>query len=137
MSAHPITRLYGEHGAEHLYASLYDAAEMAREARHPDQSGSVTIEEWNVHPPRHHMPTAQQLLDWIVQWPDEFGEVVEGFYLPIDDGDVRAAAEALLDTIAARVSWRMAYRKVAQHAVEWSDGQRPTVNGSPIDEGAA
>lgn len=132
----PIDRLYGLPGEEEMDAHLADTAERVWDHAYDQPGpGSATIEEWDVHPPIDHLPTASLITEWIAEWVYDVGEVVDGFEVPQDDPDAIAKAEELRTTLASKIGWRMARRRVAQHVVEWDgDGSEPTVDGRPLSE---
>lgn len=107
-------RLYGMPGAEWMYD---DPADVVKDfARDVDMGGyEVTIEEWSVHPPRYHLPTAEDVIDWATEYAAG-NEVSEGYGHASDAAkhpSVTVAAGAFLDALAARITWREADRHVA------------------------
>lgn len=131
------TRLYGTVGAETMHVTPESVYESEIEPWHEDPltpGKRVEIEEWDVHPPRHHMPCAAALLDWISEWTAENGEVDE--YFDLDDvvkrDEVRQGAEFLLDCIANKVRYRMARTHLRSLWVTWNDAGEPLLNGEPM-----
>jgi hypothetical protein len=116
-------RLYGKPQAESLYTSLDLAIDAAIDDLY-DTPGvrEVIIEEWTVHPPQHHLPDAEQIVDWVIEWAADSGEVAEGWGedLWADDPDLLVAAEALRDAIADKVGFRMADRMIARHTATFT-----------------
>lgn len=109
----PRDRLYGTPGAEDLHFDPESVLEQVI-----DQE--VDVEEWTTKPPRTHLPTVDDLLEWLA---DSDYDVTEGWWESATDAtadpDVRAAADALLDTMASKVTFRMADRHVATHHYRW------------------
>lgn len=105
--------LYGMPGAQHM--EFTPEAVLRYSAEDP-----VTVEQWTVHPPRHHLPTAGHLLEWLAEsdydvdegwWEDASGAATSP--------EVIAAAEALLDLMASKLVYRMANRHVATMHYRW------------------
>lgn len=126
-------RLYGVPHAEELF---YDPSEVIEDfdwTGDPEQDHSLptVIEEWSVHQPQDHLPSVSWLLEWIGEWTVEYGDVSEGCDLTdvIKLPEVIDAAEHLLDTIAARIPWRMAKDKLRDLRVSWSEV--PLIDGFP------
>lgn len=125
-----IDRLYGEPEAEELFADPGEVIAHALGYEDPDPDDGpllVQVEEWTVHPPRHHLPSAEMVRDWIAGWVDDGANSELSDPTPFDrvlgfhsgdgvDPDVEAAAEHLLDVIASKVTWRQADQLVARHA---------------------
>lgn len=135
---HSEQRLYGLPESEDLYfdpASVYESeCEPFIDPIEEREAGrSFTIEEWTVHPPQEHLPKVGHVLDFIAEWPDEWGEVSEGYSehlgKAMDNDDVRAAVQALIDVIASKVTYRMAAEQVATHKVTWDDEGEPLLDG--------
>lgn len=115
-------RLYGWPGAEILYSEPEEAAD-AYDALEGEE---FVIEEWTVHPPRHHLNMAAPiawLLPEILDRVSEYGELSDGSdeWFDVNDTDIVAAANKFYDAIAATVKWRQADRKVG----EWKFRQPP------------
>lgn len=127
-------RLYGTPGAEVMYTDVVSAYESQVEPCDDEVPGRAEIEEWSVHPPRHHMPTVGFLLDWLMEWTAENGEYGEDFGgdAIVKDKEVIAAAEAFLDAVASKVWYRMADQKLASHWVTWDGQGRPLLDGEPM-----
>lgn len=130
-------RLYGTVGAEELFIDPETAYESQVEPWRDDPltpGKRVEIEEWDVHPTRYHMPTADALLDWIAEWTVENGEVGEGFEIDSATGaaDVKAAAETLLDLMASKVTYTMARTHLRSLWVTWTDDGEPLLDGEPM-----
>lgn len=128
-------RLYGLPGADCMFSELADCYEVDIEPwvdgqhRHP-----WIIEEWTVHPPRHHLPTRDDLLVWIDEWACDMGEVGDGwpehFGEVMDHPRVKEAAGQLLDAIASHITYRMADQLVRTITIMWD------ADGSPLADGA-
>lgn len=110
-------RLYGVPDAEELYFDVQPAIEAGLCWSDPEDSDPelVQIEEWTVHPPRHHLPSAKWVLEDILERTLDVGELTsDGHYFDTGDAELLAAAEQLLDAIAAKVTWRQADRMVSR-----------------------
>lgn len=138
-------RLFGQVGAEVLFLTIDEAvasawqdhveiwrASFPGERRPPalPQALVLEIEEHTVHPPQHHLPRADQILDFIAEHASENGELDEYGAEDVDDAcggeAATAVAEALRAVIASNVRYRMADQVVAHHRVvrtpRWLDG---------------
>lgn len=128
-------RLYGQDGAEELYSDLGDAYESDIEQCAPDpdpcECESHEILEWTVHPPRYHLQTAESILVRVVGDLDEWTES-DDWSEAIEQPDVLAAMDAVLDLMASKVTYRMADRLVATHQITWDAKGEPLVNGEPM-----
>lgn len=125
--------LYGCPGAEHMEFDPESVCEGTM-----DQE--VAIEEWTVKHPRSHLPTADALLDWLAE--SDY-EVTEGWWDSAVDAaaheDVKVAAEALLDLMASKITFRMADRHIANLTFRWEgddlDGEYVLVGREVTAEG--
>lgn len=116
-------RLFGKNGDEHMHfdpESVLDSCD----------GDEVEIEEWEVYPPRHHLPPAEHLLEWIAE--SDY-DVTEEWWESASDAvahdDVKAAAETLLDLIASNITYRMASKRVAIHKYRWVPAEEPAYEG--------
>lgn len=131
-------RLFGVPGAENLHDDIAAAYEVQIEPWVDDHDRRPrVIEEFTVHPPEYHVPPASHIVEWLVERIAEDGEVDEGYYEHLQrtvekHPDVLAATEVLRATLAALVTYRMADKRVAQHAITWDDAGEPLVNGEPM-----
>lgn len=115
---HPTDYLYGTPGAENMEFDPESVLEH-------ETNDLVTIEEWAVKPPRSHLPEADVLLDWLAE--SDY-EVTEGWWESATDAcddELKAAAEALLDLMASKITFRMADRHIANLTYRW-DGDEDT-----------
>lgn len=130
-------RLFGVPHSETLFGDLAECYESQIEdyADEHDRRPRV-IEEWTVHPPEYHLPSADRIVDWLVEQTGEDGEVDEGFFEHMENmaqrADVLVAAEALRSALAAQITYRMADKRVAEHAITWDEAGEPLVNGKPM-----
>lgn len=135
-SADP-TRLFGIPGAERLHLSLQDCYESDIDPWHdePDHQPKM-IEEWTVAPKRAHLPDASCVVDDIVERCADGYELDEYAVDEIENigkrDDVKAAADALLDLIASKITYRMAEKLVAEHKVTWTEEGDPLIDGEPL-----
>lgn len=134
-----ITRLYGLAGAEYLHTEPESCYETDIEDYYYDVEQSqlhlqppVEIEEWDVHPPEYHMPNADRLLEWIEEWTYDMGEIMGEFELPINEPEVKEAAETLLTTIASKTWFRMARNKLGSLWVTWTEDGEPLLDGKQM-----
>lgn len=110
-------RLYGLAGAESMERDPEYVLDDV------DPGGELVVEEWTVAPARRHLPTAERLLDWVIEWAGDAGEVDEHWTdraadVALDSAVV-ARADELLDALAARIGYRMADRHVADLRYRW------------------
>ena len=129
-------RLYGAPDAEILYDDWADAADAALGWCDPSNGDPVTIEEWTVHPPSYHLPSAARVVEWVDEQVVLDGEISEPVYDDWESAsthpDVIAAFQAALDVMASKVSGRMANEKVATHEVTWDADGNPLLDGEPL-----
>jgi hypothetical protein len=128
--------LYGLHGAETLFLTAADVYETYIEpAEDPaNRDTSWVIEEWSSHPPTQHLPPADWVLETVVEWIDDDGEVTD-----CDDWDdaarhpeVVAACQAMLNLMASKVSYRMADQHLRDLTVTWDENGEPLLDGEPM-----
>ncbi len=112
-------RLWGLPGSETMFSDpieLYDA-EVEPWLTDETDSGPWEVEEWSVRPTIDLLPHSAAILEWIADWVFDNGEVDEGFrdnYIAKTACDeVVAAAKALRQAIASKITYRMADEKVA------------------------
>jgi hypothetical protein len=106
-------RLYGPPDAEDLYSDLDSAVEAYVDDLATVNVGDVfTFAEHDVHPPRYHFPSADHVLDEIVEWVCDNGEIdgdmAEEFEAVCRSAPAVAAIEFALDAIASKIRYRMA-----------------------------
>lgn len=121
MSDQEITRLYGLEHAEVLYRDIDTVWEAELELFADAQSFKPWIvEEWTVHDPKYHFPTAAHVIDQIFEWVDDTGEVSENWSSGLGPHahEFIDKAEELIDLMASKVTYRMADKRVATHELE-------------------
>jgi len=122
-----IEKLYGLPGDETLCLDLAEVWESRIEPFIEDNAGgSRTVEAWSVHAPDYHLPKAEHIVESVVEWAGDNGEVDEWWFESApkpDDPELVAAAEALRQAIARRIGYRMAKAKVGEHTVTWAPGE--------------
>lgn len=127
-------RLWGLRGAEVLYTDAATLYETDIEP-HDEGDGPWEVEEWDVHEPSTHFPPPDRVLDTIVEWVAECGEVDEEFADRVENvavhPEVVAATQALLELIASKTGYRMAKNRIATHTITLVDGE-PHLDGEPI-----
>jgi len=115
--------LYGKPGDEHMHFDAQDVLDSC-------DGDEVEIEEWTVHPPRYHLPPAVNLLEWLAE--SDYDVTEEWWESASDaaaDPEVVAAAEALLDAMASKITYRMADKRVAVHKYRWVPAAEPAYEG--------
>ena len=128
-------RLFGVPDAENLHFDLASAYESEIEPWIEDGGRAPgVIEEWTVHPPEYHLPSAERIAEDIIE--NAADDTTEGYYDATahiwKEADVLAAAEALRQVIASHITYRMADKKVAEHQITWDDEGEPLVDGQPM-----
>jgi hypothetical protein len=108
-------RLYGPEGAEELHFDLEEVLDEVWE-----ESGTLVVYEHTVHPPEYHLPKVETIVELVLEWTAEFGEVTEGWEAsnPFTPA-VLAAASALRQAIGSTITHRMANKHVATWDVTW------------------
>lgn len=119
------SRLYGLPGAMHLHAALNDAIEEAWDVTDKDGTPPV-IEEFTVHEPQYHLPSAGSLAEHCADIADESEtdeDAAEEFRIASEDPDVLAALQAAIDVMASKVNYRMSNELVAIWHPPAGDGE--------------
>jgi hypothetical protein len=111
-------KLYEGLSDERFHLDIEDAIEECWDGGpDPAEGKPITVHEWTTHPASHHLPKVGYVLDWLVEWTSENGEIDEEacyhWEKAAEQEDVRAAAKALLDLIGSKVSYLMADDLVA------------------------
>lgn len=129
-------RLYGIRDAEELHDSIVDAYELHVEPSYEPEDGPCVIEEWTVHPPRYHLPSAPEIAAWLVDEAELNGDLTdeagETLRRQLRHPEILTAADALLEALAARMTYRMADEMVAEHDVTFDADGKPMVDGKPL-----
>lgn len=141
-----VERLFGSPGAERLDLDMassldrqWDMHEDAwRHATYPKlpvglpPALTMTVEEWSVHPPEHHLPSAESIVEYVLEMAAD-NEVDEGWCEQAEGANtpaVLAIAEALRLAIASHIRYRMAADLMATWTVtrtpRWADGHSGT-----------
>jgi len=130
-------RLYGLPYAESMdfeLSTVYDRwhDDFADDEPKPD----VVIEEWTVHPADDHLPHIDRLMDWLVEWVCENGEIDEDATECWESAarceDVTLAFAEAMDLLASKVTYRMADELVAIHTVTHDADGNPMLDGEPL-----
>lgn len=129
-------RLYGLPHAERLHFDPADVVQEWLDDRCDDDTERrFVIEEWSVHPPSYHLPSVATILERICEdaYDNEWGEDSETWEnATLKQDDVRAAAQALRDLIASKVTYRMANKKLRDlHVTPSDDPDNPLLEGAP------
>ena len=118
------TRLYGQDGDEYLHSDLGSAVESWAGWREVAVGEVVTFVEYDVHPPRYHFPSSDRVLDEILEWICDNGEVdgdmAEEFEEVCKSAPAVAAIEFALDAIASKIHYRMANNQLRTISVRIS-----------------
>lgn len=129
-------RLYGLPFAEVMHFDPATVYESEIEDQSEDYPERVEIEEWSVHPPEYHLPSADAVIEWMILWAAENGEGDEGLFDSFQGvattPEIRAAAEALRSTIGAQVKYRMADTHLRSLWVTWNEDGEPLLDGEPL-----
>lgn len=123
--------LFGRPGAEQLYFEAVEVWESELDGcgdEPPD--GGWEIEEWTVRPPRSHMPSADWVIERLLEHIAE-AEVDEYAYDAWDNASREAEVEAMLEAWASRVTYRMAHNLIATHRITMV-GDDPYLDGEPM-----
>lgn len=131
MSTNDTETLFGLPGAEQLYyepAELYESEIDAHYDEQPD--GGWVVEEWTVRPARTHLPSAEILIEYILErWVND--EITEDAYEDWDNAAKSEEVEAMLTAWADRVHYRMADIVIREHRMTLVDGE-PYFDGAPL-----
>lgn len=130
-------RLYGVPGAEVLHfdpAGTYEA--KIEPWLDEDDRSPREIEEWSVRDSIDHVPSIDVLLEWIIDWTAENGELTEDGFEAFENAakhpDVCQAADALLHALASKVTFRMADKHLRSLWVTWNEAGEPMLDGEPL-----
>lgn len=122
MKHQQITRLYGLSGDESMHADPTDVLQQWHDDHDDDDVVPSHVEEWDVHSPEYHMPSAESILEWITEWAADNGELCEDGGEWYDDAiaapEAVIAANALLAIIGVNVHGRTARTKLRDIPVE-------------------
>lgn len=123
-------RLFGLPGAEQLHREPAEVWESDIEPHIDDDDRDTwDIEEWTVNEARSHLPSAERVVEWILDQAcddlDEYG------FDAFDNASRESEVETMLQAWASRVGYRMADKLVTTHRMTLVDGQ-PFLNGEPL-----
>ena len=115
-------RLFGLDGGESLDTCLDSAIETYLDCYLADETEHVIeVIEWSVAPAEDHMPSPESVIEHVIEWACDNGEVDEHYCQMADAArsrrDVVAAFWFALNLLAHHVPYRMADREVARHQV--------------------
>jgi hypothetical protein len=127
--------LYGLPGAEFLDDTAAAVYESYIDVLTDDERGSwMVIEEWSSHPPTDHLPRTEWVLETVVEWIADNGEVSEP-----DDWDdaaqhpeVIAACQAMLNLMASKVNYLITHEHLRDLTVTWDENGEPLLDGEPM-----
>ena len=125
-------RLYGRPGAEQLHDDPAGVWENDIEPDGDVRDDGWIVEEWTVRSPRTHLPSA----DWVVEhimdyWLAENAELDEYGFDAFDNAAKESEMEPVLQAWADRIQYRMADTFVSNHIVTLVDGE-PHLDGEPM-----
>ena len=128
-------RIYGIPGSERLYSEVAEAYETQIDGQvDEDDNTPRVIEEWTVAPSISHVRSASSIVEDLIE--DAAADAPEDMYDSIShldtDPDVLAAAEALREAFASRITYSVADKMVAEHVITWDDKNEPLVDGEPM-----
>lgn len=123
----PPNRLYGTPNTEHLHDTLAAAWEHHLDERHepPETGEHIEFHEWTVANPRNHLPDDWRILEEISEWAADNGMLDEYVTAATQSDLSKLAANELLDTIAAQITYRMADRHIDTHWITLDNEDRP------------
>lgn len=129
-------RLYGLRGAEVMYFDPAGVYESEIEPWPHTREFPITIEEWSVREPISHVPSAFDILTWIIDTVADDGEYSEVGYdqweTKAQEPDVVAAIEAARTVLASKITFRMADKLLVEHLLTWDDEGEPLYDGEPM-----
>lgn len=135
------TRMFGLPGAETVYRDVATVWETELEPylvflMNP-ADWDQEILEFDVLDPKDPFRRADLIVEDIVEWAMDSGEVCEGWPGNLDvelhkDPDVLAVAEKLRDVMASKVRFDHAGDVVARHRLTLDDQHRPHLDGQPL-----
>ena len=102
--------LYGVPYAETLYLDPEDLWDAEYGGDPPD---SITVEQWTVADPRTLLPSADVLMEYIMESAEVEGLYDEYCRIAPSGGEVEVLIGQALDLMASRVNFYMADKKVA------------------------
>jgi hypothetical protein len=111
--------LFGEPGDEALKDSIDEVVDRRLEWLYDEVQfpHTMTVEEFTAHPRRYHFRPADDVIEDLLEWTAENGEIDENFhdlmYSRAQDEDVTAA----ISLLASKVNYRMADEIVMLHTV--------------------
>ena len=139
MDAEQPPMLYGIPGAEELHDDPAACFEADIEPWWEDGDHMVDaweIQEWTSHPPRHHLPTIDWIIDHVAEWLADDGEITEqgmdNWERCARDADVVAALDVWLDRWASKVGYLCADRHVRTLTVTRGPDGQPLLDGDPL-----
>jgi hypothetical protein len=129
-------RLYGLPEAERLHFEIAEVWETDIEPYLDSftRTDWWVVEEWTVCDPRSHLPSAERVVDYILEQLEELDEYC---YEAFDNASSKAEMEVVLAAWASRVTYRMAQSHVATHRITLVDvpdeaEPQPFLNGEPL-----
>ncbi len=123
--------LFGPPGAEYLDHDP-DQAALDYWTDGYDKGEPFIIEQFTVVPTLRHLPSVDQILEWITEYSAENGEVDEGWTDHVDAivkrPEVERDWQALLVKLADLIGYRMADRHVANWHYHGTDDTEPVLD---------
>lgn len=122
-----LPHLYGAPGAENLYHDIDTAWDL---------TDGATIEEYAARSTMDHLPPVDRILEWIVEWVSENGEVDEGGESSFDNAtrhsDVVNATIVLRAVIASHVTYYMAGDLIRTHHRQTEQNEQIPRHACPV-----
>lgn len=122
--------LFGLPGAEQLYSDAAELWETELDGQDDEPEGGWIVEEWTSRPPRWHMPSAEYVVEHVLEYIAE-AEVDEYGYDSWEIASRPDEIEAVLVAWAGRVTYRMADKCIATHRITMV-GDDPYLDGEPM-----
>lgn len=128
--------LFGVHAAEHMHfdiASVVDGVMDDFCDLYPARP--FTVEEWTTTTPEVWLPSAESVLEWMVERAaDELidEDCFDAYDRASKSEDVRAAMQSVIVLLTSKVGYRMAEKCIATHQVTFDEAGNPLVDGAPL-----
>lgn len=139
-----IERLFGLPGAEVLYDNAETVYESEIDGVYEAPRGPrlltplpvtrMFIEEWTVKPPIEHVPSAERIIEWIIEqlYDEVSSDAADAWIGAGENPAVLGAAESLRLTLSSRIGYVMADKLVEVHTVTWDVDGNPLLDGQPM-----
>lgn len=126
-----VERLYGSPGAERLWDDPATVYEEHEDVWIP--GATYSIEEWSVRPQRDFLPSADSVIERLVEGVEEVDEDGADAWTNASlKPEVVAAFEAALDLLCSKVSYVMAEKLLTVHDLTFDPEGKPLLDGEPL-----